>query len=114
MGIVVALLIWTWKVVLWLAEAVFWLLYGISVGWKAIRSLLAAQRVIREGQLLCPRGHPIPVDGGPEMVIECKACGFCWDGEHGTILQCPHCGSSTPHVRCPVCSLSSPNPMIFS
>jgi hypothetical protein len=79
------------------------------------RALLLVVQVARSirlllGGLACPRGHPVPTEGG---VFTCAGCGFTYEGGSQWLCPNPECTASTPYVNCPTCGLSVPSPYRF-
>lgn len=94
------------RIAIYIIEGIIWLLY---LGWSCIVKTSDAGKAagsVYDGQLRCPRGHPVPLSGG---MYECAECGFVYEG---SILQCgnPECSAGTSYVNCPECGLSVRNP----
>ena len=84
-------------------------------GWFALRVVLLLVGIVQSLHILkrgltCPRGHPVPTEGG---VYSCSGCGFVYEGGSQWLCPNPECGASTPYVNCPTCGLSVSSPFRF-
>ena len=94
------------KLLVAVAESVFWIIRGGSTFFHFAADTLHARASLTDGELRCPREHVIAMDS--EM-CECASCGFTYEG---SIWVCanPECGLIAPYVDCPTCGLSVRNP----
>lgn len=89
-------------------EAGLWVLHLARELGAIAGDFAKARTTMRGGELYCPRGHVIPLDG---EVYECSSCGFVWEGS--SMLRCPNVecqARATAIVFCPTCRLSRRNP----
>jgi len=94
------------RVVVAAVELLFWALHLIGRFVRALRDGLGAARSLRRGQLHCPRGHVVPMQGQ----ARCTACEFVYNG---SLLSCPNPECPVPttaYLNCPECGLSVRNP----